>query len=56
MQGDLNCAHPECQWDYAQPLNKDIGTADNKLEHFLQNTSGHFYTQQEFLELETRTN
>jgi len=47
MQGDLNCAHPGCQWDYAQPLNKDLGTADNKLEHFLKNTSGHFYAQQE---------
>ena len=40
MQGDLNCAHPGCQWEYAQPLNKDIGTADNKLEHFLKNTVG----------------
>jgi len=47
MQGDLNCAHPGCRWDYAQPLNKDIGTADNKLEHFLNNMSGHSYTQQE---------
>jgi len=47
MQGDLNCAHPGCRWNYAQPLNKDIGTADNKLEHFLKNTSGHFYAQQE---------
>jgi len=34
-------------WDYAQPLNKDLGTADNKLEHFLNGTSGHFYAQQE---------
>jgi len=48
MQGDLNCAHPECRWDYAQPLNKDIRTADNKLEHFLKNTSGHFHAQQEY--------
>jgi len=47
MQGDLNCAHPGCRWDYAQPLNKDLGTADNKLEHFLKSTSGHFYAQQE---------
>ena len=47
MQGDLNCAHQGCRWEYAQPLNKDIGTADNKLEHFLQNTSGCFHTQQE---------
>ena len=35
-------------WDYAQPLNKDIGTADNKLEHFLKNTSGHFHAQQQY--------
>ena len=41
MQGDLNCAHPGCRWDYAQPLNKDIGMADNKLEHFLNSTGGH---------------
>jgi len=47
MQGDLNCAHAGCRWDYAQPLNKDIGTADNKLEHFLKNTSGCFHAQQE---------
>ena len=47
MQGDLNCAHMGCRWDYAQPLNKDLGTADNKLEHFLESTSGHFYAQQE---------
>jgi len=47
MQGDLNCAHPGCRWDYAQPLNKDIGTADNKLEHFLSSTGGHSYAQQE---------
>ena len=47
MQGDLNCAHQGCRWKYAQPLNKDIGTADNKLENFLQNTSGCFHTQQE---------
>jgi len=32
MQRDLNCAHPGCRWDYAQPLNKDLGTADNKLD------------------------
>jgi len=47
MQGDLNCAHPGCRWDYAQPLNKDLGTADNKQENLLRNTSGHFYAQQE---------
>jgi len=47
MQGDLNCAHPGCRWDYAQPLNKDLGTADNKLEHFLKSTGGHSYAQQE---------
>jgi len=47
MQGGLNCAHPGCRWEYAQPLNKDIGTADNKLEHFLKNTSGCFHAQQE---------
>jgi len=23
LQGDLNCAHPGCRWDYAQPLNND---------------------------------
>ena len=32
---------------YLGYLNKDIGTADNKLENFLQNTSGCFHTQQE---------
>jgi len=47
MQGDLNCAHPGCRWDYAQPLNKDLGMADNKLEHFLNSTGGHPYAQQE---------
>jgi len=47
MQGDLNCAHPGCRWDYAQPLNKDLGMADNKLEHFLNSTGGHSYPQQE---------
>jgi len=47
MQGDLNCAHPGSRWDYAQPLNKDLGTADNKFEHFLSSTGGHFYAQQE---------
>ena len=47
MQGDLNCAHPGCRWDYAQPLNKDLGMADNKLEHFLNSTGGHSYAQQE---------
>ena len=31
MHGDLNSAHSGCQWNYAQPLNKDIGTEDNKL-------------------------
>ena len=40
MQGDLYSAHPCCRWDYAQPLNKDIGVADNKLEHFLSSTGG----------------
>jgi len=48
MQGDLKCAHPGCRWDYAQPLNKDIGTADNKLKQFLEDTSGHFHAQQEY--------
>ena len=43
MQGDLNCAHPGCRWGYAQPLNKDLGMADNKLEHFLNSTRGHSY-------------
>jgi len=47
MQGDLDCAHSGCRWDYAQPLNTDLGTADNKLEHFIKNTSGHFHAQQE---------
>jgi len=47
MQGDLNSAHPGGRWDYAQPLNKDIGIADNKLEHFLSSTGGHSYVQQE---------
>jgi len=47
MQGDLNCAHPGCRWDYAQPLNRDLGMADNKLEHFLNSTGGHSYAQQE---------
>jgi len=48
MQGDLNCTHPGCRWDYAQPpLKKDIGTADNKLEHFLSSTGGHSHIQQE---------
>jgi len=46
MQGDLNSAHPGCQWDYAQHLNKDIGMADNKPEHFLRSTGGHSYVQQ----------
>ena len=43
MQGDMNCAHPGCRWGYAQPLNKDLGMADNKLEHFLNSTRGHSY-------------
>ena len=47
MQGDLNCAHPGCRWDYAQPLNRDLGMADNKLQHFLDSTEGHCYAQQE---------
>ena len=45
LQGDLNCAHPGGRWDYAQPLNKDIGTADKKLEHFIKTTNGYFYAQ-----------
>ena len=44
--GDLNCAHPGCQWDYAQPLNRDLGLADNKIETFLTNTGGHSHVQQ----------
>ena len=47
MQGDLNCAYPVCRWDYTQPLNRDLGMADNKLEHFLSSTGGHSYAQQE---------
>ena len=47
LQGDLNSAHPGARWDYAQPLNKDIGTADKKLEHFIKTTNGNFYAQQE---------
>jgi len=47
MQGNLNCAHPGCRWDYTQPLNKDLGMADNKLQHFLDSTEGHSYAQQE---------
>jgi len=47
MQGDLNSAHPSCRWDYAQPLNKYIVVADNKLDHFLSNTGGNSYVQQE---------
>ena len=47
LQGDLNSAHPGGRWDYAQPLNKDIGTADKKLEHFIKSTNGNFYTQRE---------
>jgi len=47
MQGDLNCAHPGCRWDYAQPLNMDVGMADNELEHFLNSTGGHSYAHQE---------
>jgi len=47
LQGDLNGAHPGCRWDYAQTLDKDIGTADNRLEYFIKTTSGHFYVQQE---------
>jgi len=31
----------------AQPLNTDLGMADNKLEHFLNSTGGHSYAQQE---------
>jgi len=42
MQGDLNGAH-----SYAQLLNKEIGTAENKLQHFLSSTGGHFHIQQE---------
>jgi len=47
MQGNLNCAHLGCRWDYVQPLNKDIEMADNKLEHLLSSTRGHSYVQQE---------
>jgi len=47
MQGDLNFAHPGCQWDYAQTLKRDLGMADNTLEHFLNSTGGHSYAQQE---------
>ena len=47
MQGDLNCAHPGCRWDCAHPLNKDLGTADNKFGHFLNSTGGHSYAQTE---------
>jgi len=47
MQGDLNCAHPGSRWENAQPLDKDLGTADNKFEHFLSSTGGHSYAQQE---------
>jgi len=51
MQGDLNCAHPGSRWDYAQPLNRDLGTADNRFEHFLSSTGGHSYAQQEHTRL-----
>ena len=47
MQGDLNFAHPGSQWDYAQPLNRDLGTADNRFEHLLSNS----YAQQEHTRL-----
>ena len=47
MQGDLHCALPGYRWDYAQPLNKDLGMADNNFEHFLNSTGGHCYAQQE---------
>ena len=43
MQGDLNCAHPGCRWDYAQPLTKDLILADD----ILNSTGGHSYAQQE---------
>jgi len=47
MQGDLNFAHPGSRWDYAQPLNRDLGTADNRFEHLLSNS----YAQQEHTRL-----
>jgi len=47
MLGGLNCAHPGSRWDHAQPLNRDLGMADNKFEHFLSSTGGCSYTQQE---------
>ena len=47
LQGDLNSAHPGGRWDYAQPLNKDIGMADKKLDQFIKSTNGNFYAQQE---------
>jgi len=47
LQVDLNGAHPGFRWDDAEPLNKDIGTADNKLKHIIKNTNGHLYAQQE---------
>jgi len=47
MQGDLNSAHQGCWWDYAQPLNEDVGMADNILEHFFSSTGGHSHVQQE---------
>ena len=40
LQGDLNSAHPGGRWDYAQPLNKDIGMADKKLEHCIKPQMG----------------
>jgi len=43
LQGDLNSAHLGCRGT----MHKDIGTADNKLEHFLSSTGGHSHTQQE---------
>jgi len=44
IHGDLNKA----RWDYVQPLNKDIGTADNKLQKFLSITlGGHSHLQQD---------
>jgi len=46
MHGDLNSAHLGCRWDYAQPLNRDIKIADNKLETLLTNTGGHSHIQQ----------
>lgn len=47
LHGDLNCAHSGCWWDYAQPLNRNLGIADNKFETFLNNIGGHSHRKQE---------